>query len=195
LTDSVKELIRKIGEDAGRHAAERYEQIKIEIDDEINGEDSVYAEETRKKRESLVSHYNREYARINERVQNRLHQEIIAYQNALIEEIFISALNKLKNISGDAFIRMVLDALKNVEGTFDLYIGELSENKIDRPRLAEAVKGLRSVIIRVMDETVPRKSGFLFKDDRVEYDCLFEDLIDEKLNEQSAEILREVFGS
>jgi len=194
LTDSVKELIRKIGEDAGRHAAERYEQIKIEIDEEINGEDSVYAEETRKKRETLITHYNREYARVNERVQSRLHQEIIAYQNALIEEIFTAALKKIKNISGDVFIDMVLAAFEGIEGTFDLYIGELSETEIDKSRLAEAVKNCRSVKIRVMEETIPLKSGFLFKDDRVEYDCLFEDLIDEKLSGQSAEILEEVFG-
>jgi len=194
LTDSVKELIRKIGEDAGRHAAERYEQIKFDIDDEIDGEDSVYAEETRKKRESLISHYSREYARLNERVQSRLHQEIIAYQNQLIEEIFMSALKKLNNISSDVFIDMVLAAFEGIEGTYDLFIGELSENKVDKKRLIEAVNGRSGIHIRVMEETIPHKSGFLFKDDRVEYDCLFEDLIDEKLNEQSAEILQEVFG-
>jgi hypothetical protein len=51
------------------------------------------------------------------------------------------------------------------------------------------------LIITLSPETIPQKSGFILRDDRVEYNHLFEDLVEDIKSRQTAVILKEIFGN
>ena len=195
MKQAIQSITRKIHSDAEQHGGERYEQIKTDIDGEINTENASSMEELEKRREALKKNNEFEYMRLIERISGRLNKEVLAYQNELLDEIFISALSKLKKISNDEFINMFKAATKNLSGNFELVPGQFSIDKFDGMVIENAVMDNYRIKIKLSGDTIPNKSGFILRNETVEYNCLFEDLIEEKKAEQAAEIMREVFIS
>ena len=157
----------------------------------------------------LEKHNELEYARLFERMNSRLNREILTYQHNLIDEIFDMAALKLRNASKDEFTDMFKAAVKELSrnsngdnsggnnprgGSFTLYLGERSKGKLDKTEIENNNININDITIALSDEFIPKKSGFVLRDDRVEYNCLFEDLIEDKKTGQSASILKEVFG-
>ena len=185
----IQAIVQKINVDAEEHSGGRRDQMKGEIDAEINNDTAVYLNDLAKRREMLQKHNEQEYIRLFERMSSRLNREILTYQHILIDEIFDMAVSKLRDASKKEFTDMFKAAIKNFKGDFILHLGELSKDKLD---MAEIENGDINIILS--GEFIPKKSGFVLRDDRVEYNCLFEDLIEDKKNGQSASILKEVFG-
>jgi len=193
MKDGIHAIIQKINIDAQQHSSEHYEQGKNKTDWEIEGENTAYIDELARNREMLKKNNELEYGRLFERLSSRLHREILTYQHNLIDEIFDMAAAKLRDASEKECKAMFRAAVKGLKGSFVLYLGELSKNKLDRTEIDKTVKENDGIEIVMSDETIPRKSGFVLRDERVEYNCLFEDLIEDMKNEQAAAILKEVF--
>ena len=192
MKESIRTIIQKIKSDAESYGDECYTQIKDDIDREISNENEAYREELDKRREMFIKHNEQEYAHQMERLENRMNREIIIYQHELIGEIFDATVKKLRNASAEEFFNMLKSAVGKLSGKYDLILGEFSKGKIDAEKIQEAIKN-SSIDVILRGEVVPHKSGFVLKNDRVEYNCLFEDLIEDKKSEQTAEILKEVF--
>jgi len=186
----IQAIVHKINVDTEEHSNERREQMKRDIDAEINNDTAVYLNDLAKRREMLQKHNDHEYIRLFERMSSRLNRDILTYQHNLIDEIFDMAAEKLRDASKKEFTDMFNSAVKNLKGDFTLYLGELSIDKLDEAKIENA-----GINIILSDVVIPKKSGFVLRDDRVEYNCLFEDLIEDKKNGQSASILKEVFGN
>lgn len=196
MIEGIHAIIQKISVDAQQDGNEYFEQRKKSIDEEINNENAVYLSELDKRREMLKKNNEYEYDRMLERMVSRLNRDILTYQHNLIDEIFDMAVLKLRDISEKDFAKMFRCAIKGLEGDFVLHLGELSKDRLDTAEIEKAVKEIENGGINIVlsGETIPKKSGFVIMDDRVEYNCLFEDLIDDKKNEQAAAILKEIFG-
>ena len=193
MKKGIHAIIQKIRLDAEEHSNERYTQLKNEIDNEINNENVFYHDELDKRREMLIKHNELEYMRLHERLSSRMHRELLTYQRILLDEIFDMSVYKLRGASEKEFLDMFNAAIKGLKGSFTLYLGALSEGKLDARMVEESVKGNIGLDITLSPVTIPLKSGFVLADDRVEYNCLFEDLIEDKKNAQAAAILKEVF--
>jgi len=185
----IQAILHKINLDAEEHSNEHRDQMKEEIDEEINHDTAVYLGELTKRSEMLKKHNEIEYMRLHERLSSRLNREILTYQRNLIDEIFSMAATKLREASDKEFTEMFKSAVRGLKGSYTLYLGELSKGKLDENIIKNACAD-----VTLSDEIIPKKSGFVLKDDRVEYNCLFEDLIEDKKNEQAPLILKEVFG-
>ena len=191
----IHNIIMKIHEDAERHSGERFVQIKSLIDGEIEGENALYSEESGKQREVLTKHNEHEYARRLEYQRSRLNRELLIYQHELIDEIFDKVVAKLRDVSSSEFSGLFKIAVKKLKGSFIVYLGELSEGKIDNDTLQQAQRinaGLKMVL---STKTIPQKSGFMLSDERVEYNHLFEDLVEDLKSERTSTIMKEVFGN
>jgi len=194
MKNGIHAIIQKINADAQQHSSEFFEQRKYSIDEEINSENAVYLRELDKRREMLKKNNEQEHSRMFERMITQFNREILTYQHDLINEIFDAAVLKLRNISKKEFADMFKSAVKNLKGSFVLYLGEFSENKLDISEIEKAAKDNGGINIVLNSAAIPRKSGFVLRDGRVEYNCLFEDLIEDKKTGQAASILKEVFG-
>jgi V/A-type H+-transporting ATPase subunit E len=105
---------------------------------------------------------------------------------------------KLRNASDKELSDMFIAAVKNLKGTFTLYFGELSKDRIDTAEIEKVLTrdyhdetGGANIILS--GEVIPKKSGFILRNDNIEYNCLFEDLIEDRKNGQAASIMKEVF--
>ena len=190
----IQAIIQKINADAEEHGAAQYAQIKNNIDAEISSGNKIYSDDFAKRREMLKKHNELEYARLLERLSSRLYREVLSYQHNLINEIFDMAAEKLKNAPPEEFAEMFKSVIKNLKGSYVLYLGEYSVNKLGEAEIAKIIKRRRTIEIALSEEFIPHKSGFILSDDRVEYNCLFEDLIEDKKSRQTALIMQELFG-
>ena len=193
MNKGIQAIINLMGEDAARDGAALLARAKGEIDRQIEKENALYLEEMNKRCDALARHYESEIERNQERLENRVTRELLLYQHELVEEIFALAAAKLRGISPEAFVGMFRAAAKGLKGNLTLYLGERSAGMIQPRDVEEATRGT-GLRIALGAETVPGKSGFLLADDRVEYNCLFEDLIEDKKEGQTASIIKEVFG-
>ena len=194
MKDGIHAIIQKINIEAEKNSSEYYEYRKNRSDEELNAENAAYLDDLGKRCDMLKKNNEREYTRMLERIISRMNLDILTYQHNLINEIFNMAVSKLKDISEKEFSNMFKSTVKNLTGSFTLYLGEFSAGKLDRAEIEEAIKERGNINIILSDETVPKKSGFVLIDDRVEYSCLFEDLIEDIKNERSASLLKEIFG-
>jgi len=188
----IQAIIQKINADAEMHSGERYAQMKHEADREADAEKALFEAELSKRRDMLINTNKHEYTLRHDRMGSRFHRELLTYRQTLIDEIFDMAAAKLRGASQKEFYEMFAAAVKGLKGNFTLHIGALSKGMLDSQAVEKAKSG--KLQITISPDLIPGKSGFLLKDERVEYNCLFEDLIEDLKNERSALILKEVFG-
>ena len=193
MKEGVQAIIQQINLDAEKHSNERYVEIKNKVDEEIKNENVYYRNELDKRCEMLKKHNDLEYLRLRERLSSRLNRELLTYQRDLLDEIFDMAAIKLQNASINEFSDMFSEAIKGLKGNFILYLGELSKGKLNNQIIKQVSAKNKDLRISLSSVLIPHKSGFVLSDDRVEYNCLFEDLIEDKKNEQAAAVLKEVF--
>jgi len=195
VKSGTQAIIMRINEDAQQHGHERYMQIKEAIDQEIDDENLIYHEDADKQREVLRKHSEHEYARRLEYQRSRLNREMLVYQHELTNEIFDMAVAKLRDLSEKEFFEMLSSALKGLTGSFVLHLGELSRGKLDEYALEKVTEDNAGLEIVLCPATMPDKSGFVIRNGRVEYDHLFENLVEDIKSRRTAEIMREVFGN
>lgn len=190
----IHAIIMKIRDDTEQHCNERYAHIKETIDREIEDENAMHSEESGKQREVFTKHNEHEYSRRLEYQRSRLNREMLVYQHELVDEIFDAAVAKLKAVPDNELSAMLKRATEGMEGNFTLHPGELSAKRIGGKDVEEAILDNDNLQISLSAETIPGKSGFVFRDDRVEYDFLFEDLVEDLKSERIATIIKDVFG-
>jgi V/A-type H+-transporting ATPase subunit E len=195
MLTGIHAIVQKIHIDAESDSADRYTRIKNSVDTKISAESTAQQDDYVKQREALFKHNELEYARMLERHTSRLNRELLAYQYELVDEIFNMAVSKLRNISKSEFEALLKSSVKGLHGKYTLTLGELSQHMLTAAEVDEVIKECTNLEIAFSKNTVPAKSGFILRDDRVEFNCLFEDLMDDIKNEQTAAIMNEVFGS
>lgn len=126
--------------------------------------------------------------------------ESVNYRNAILKEkqkviqrTFKDATDKLSGISSEEFMKIVMNALSNVDVTqrVEILLGERTAHLMDRKALNEALPWNNHV--NVKDETVKNKAGLLVRMNNVDYNYFFDELIEENKNEFLEFITNELF--
>jgi vacuolar-type H+-ATPase subunit E/Vma4 len=191
----LQAIITRISEDAQQYGNERYLQIKNTIDSEIDAENEVYHEEFNKQREILRRHNEHECARRLEYQRSRLNRDLLLYQHELIDRIFDMAVEKLRDISTDEFTAMFKSAMKLLKGSYTLHLGERSKGKLGDNAIKDAMAETEGLSITLSPNAIAGKSGFALRNDNIEFNNVFEDLIEDVKKDKAAAIMKEVFGN
>ena len=195
MNAGVQSIIDHIRADAAAHSLQRIAQIRLDVDTEIEEENTLLREDIAKRQETLSAYHEQEYKKIVDRLERRMHRELLLYQHDLLDELFEMAAEKLRNASQSELMDMFQSSLKGLSGGFDMIVGALSKGKLDPAAIKEVTQDNRDLRITLREETIPGKGGFVLRNNRVEFNCLFEDLIEEIKAEHSATILIGVFGA
>jgi hypothetical protein len=193
-TEGVQAIIQKIHIDAEQYSNERSAQIKGECDEAVNEENALFSDEYKMRREGLLAHNKHEYEVLLARLNNHANRELSTYRHSLVNEIFERAEAKLIVASDEELAGMFLLLAGEVMGDFTLYMGENSVGKISKETLNKAMETNLALRVTLDKSVIPHKSGFLLSDQWVEYNCLFEDIIENIRNEQASLLIKEVFG-
>jgi len=193
MTEGIQRIIQHIDSDAGSHADERLAQLKAAEDREISLENAAVRSELEQRRDVLLAQNESELRHRLERHSRRLNRSLLTYRRELLDGIFDMAVRELSNISEKEYSDIFIAATRDLSGSFSLFIGEYSREKLGAQSIAQALALNSGLSITLDPGFIPNRSGFIIKNGRVEYNYLFEDLIEDKKSEQAALILKEVF--
>ena len=186
-------IIRKIHDQARDNSAELMKKRKASDEAMLESQMEKSRLEHKKHMELHEKTKEQELEDALERRSGAYNRELLNYQQQLYDEIFELAVDKLRTISTVEFVSLLEGAAKGVRGNYILYLGALTQDKITLSDVDRIVSENEGLHITLSPKPIAGKSGFVFTDDFIEYNCLFEEVMETKKDEQAAEILKEVF--
>ena len=193
----IRKLTTKIVEDAQKKQAHLIEEAEKEI-----------AKKERIKKQQLEKEVAAHLARYEKELQKELSLKVsdlhvksrnrmLAAKQQVLDELFAEAKEQLQNITAedfDAFVERKL-ALVQLTGTVELVFGSksaplVSETMIQRWR----AQFEPDLTIQVAKETIPNRSGVVFKQGEVEFNFIFEALLESKEEELSYQLIAFIFN-
>ena len=193
----IRKLTTKIVEDAQKKQAHLIEEAEKEI-----------AKKERIKKQQLEKEVAAHLARYEKELQKELSLKVsdlhvksrnrmLAAKQQVLDELFADAKEQLQNITAedfDAFVERKL-ALVQLTGTVELVFGSksaplVSETKIQRWQ----AQFEPDLTIQVAKETIPNRSGVVFKQGEVEFNFIFEALLESKEEELSYQLIAFIFN-
>ena len=193
----IRKLTTKIVEDAQKKQAHLIEEAEKEI-----------AKKERIKKQQLEKEVAAHLARYEKELQKELslkvsdlhvksRNRILAAKQQVLDELFADAKEQLQNITAedfDAFVERKL-ALVQVTGTVELVFGSKSAPLVSETMIQRWQAQFEpDLTIQVAKETIPNRSGVVFKQGEVEFNFIFEALLESKEEELSYQLIAFIFN-
>lgn len=144
-------------------------------------------------KEKILNDLDNEYSmkRNTERVNYR--NAVLKEKQKVIQKTFKSATDKLTKMSSEEFMKIVMNALSNVDVTqrVDILLGDKTAHLMNNDYLQKQLPWNNHV--NVQKETVKNKAGLLVRMNMIDYNYFFEELISENRNNLLAHITNELF--
>ena len=193
----IRKLTTKIVEDAQKKQAHLIEEAEKEI-----------AKKERIKKQQLEKEVAAHLARYEKELQKELSLKVsdlhvksrnrmLAAKQQVLDELFADAKEQLQNITAedfDAFVERKL-ALVQLTGTVELVFGSKSAPLVSETMIQRWQAQFEpDLTIQVAKETIPNRSGVLFKQGEVEFNFIFEALLESKEEERSYQLIAYIFN-
>ena len=193
----IRKLTTKIVEDAQKKQAHLIEEAEKEI-----------AKKERIKKQQLEKEVAAHLARYEKELQKELSLKVsdlhvksrnrmLAAKQQVLDELFAEAKEQLQNITAedfDAFVERKL-ALVQLTGTVELVFGSKSAPLVSETMIQRWQAQFEpDLTIQVAKETIPNRSGVVFKQGEVEFNFIFEVLLESKEEELSYQLIAFIFN-
>ena len=193
----IRKLTTKIVEDAQKKQAHLIEEAEKEI-----------AKKERTKKKQLEKEVAAHLARYEKELQKELSLKVsdlhvksrnrmLAAKQQVLDELFAEAKEQLQNITAedfDAFVERKL-ALVQLTGTVELVFGSKSAPLVSETMIQRWQAQFEpDLTIQVAKETIPNRSGVVFKQGEVEFNFIFEALLESKEEELSYQLIAFIFN-
>ena len=193
----IRKLTTKIVEDAQKKQAHLIEEAEKEI-----------AKKERTKKKQLENEVEAHLARYEKELQKELSLKVsdlhvksrnrmLAAKQQVLDELFAEAKEQLQNITAedfDAFVERKL-ALVQLTGTVELVFGSKSAPLVSETMIQRWQAQFEpDLTIQVAKETIPNRSGVVFKQGEVEFNFIFEALLESKEEELSYQLIAFIFN-
>ena len=193
----IRKLTTKIVEDAQKKQAHLIEEAEKEI-----------AKKERIKKQQLEKEVAAHLARYKKELQKELslkvsdlhvksRNRILAAKQQVLDELFADAKEQLQNITAEdfaAFVERKL-ALVQLTGTVELVFGSKSAPLVSDTMIQRWQAQFEpDLTIQVAKETIPNRSGVVFKQGEVEFNFIFEALLESKEEELSYQLIAFIFN-
>ena len=193
----IRKLTTKIVEDAQKKQAHLIEEAEKE-----------FAKKERIKKQQLEKEVAAHLARYEKELQKELSLKVsdlhvksrnrmLAAKQQVLDELFADAKEQLQNITAedfDAFVERKL-ALVQLTGTVELVFGSKSAPLVSETMIQRWQAQFEpDLTIQVAKETIPNRSGVVFKQGEVEFNFIFEVLLESKEEELSYQLIAFIFN-
>ena len=193
----IRKLTTKIVEDAQKKQAHLIEEAEKEI-----------AKKERIKKQQLEKEVAAHLARYEKELQKELSLKVsdlhvksrnrmLAAKQQVLDELFADAKEQLQNITAEdfaAFVELKL-ALVQLTGTVELVFGSKSAPLVSDTMIQRWQAQFEpDLTIQVAKETIPNRSGVVFKQGEVEFNFIFEALLESKEEELSYQLIAFIFN-
>ena len=193
----IRKLTTKIVEDAQKKQAHLIE----EAEKEIAKKERIKKQQLEKEVEAHLARYKKELQKELSLKVSDLHvksrNRILAAKQQVLDELFADAKEQLQNITAEdfaAFVERKL-ALVQLTGTVELVFGSKSAPLVSETMIQRWQAQFEpDLTIQVAKETIPNRSGVVFKQGEVEFNFIFEALLESKEEELSYQLIAFIFN-
>lgn len=193
----IRKLTTKIVEDAQKKQAHLIE----EAEKEIAKKERIKKQQLEKEVEAHLARYKKELQKELSLKVSDLHvksrNRMLAAKQQVLDELFADAKEQLQNITAedfDAFVERKL-ALVQLTGTVELVFGSKSAPLVSDTMIQRWQAQFEpDLTIQVAKETIPDRSGVVFKQGEVEFNFIFEALLESKEEELSYQLIAFIFN-
>ena len=193
----IRKLTTKIVEDAQKKQAHLIE----EAEKEIAKKERIKKQQLEKEVEAHLARYKKELQKELSLKVSDLHvksrNRILAAKQQVLDELFAEAKEQLQNITAEdfaAFVERKL-ALVQLTGTVELVFGSKSAPLVSDTMIQRWQAQFEpDLTIQVAKETIPNRSGVVFKQGEVEFNFIFEALLESKEEELSYQLIAFIFN-
>ena len=193
----IRKLTTKIVEDAQKKQAHLIE----EAEKEIAKKERIKKQQLEKEVEAHLARYKKELQKELSLKVSDLHvksrNRMLAAKQQVLDELFADAKEQLQNITAedfDAFVERKL-ALVQLTGTVELVFGSKSAPLVSETMIQRWQAQFEpDLTIQIAKETIPNRSGVVFKQGEVEFNFIFEALLESKEEELSYQLIAFIFN-
>lgn len=175
----LKEMTKRVVEQEEETIRQDVEETRQNSEEEIKAARGKIEEERQRRKESIDAEVEQDYSIQKNTLQNQQRNSILASKQTIISKLLVEAKNKLNEINSDQFKTFTENVLKQFEeqGTVDLVVAEESSGIIDQMWLDQL--SFSNLKVNLSEETVKNKSGIIIQQKGIEYNFLFDELVDE----------------
>lgn len=175
----LKLLTERVVEKEKAAIRERVEQAKIKAEDNLQAYEAEEVTTRRQLKEEIEEEYRREYEIKKNTLSIQKRNDLLAAKQEVLNKVFSDAIENLDNIEAPAFQEFTKSVLNRFEAgsALTLSLGEKSEGLIDSQWLSQ--NGPSHLTVHLSDTTVPRKSGLIIEKEGIDYNFLFDSLVED----------------
>lgn len=181
-------------------AQKKQTYLVAEAQEELAQNLQIKKQQLEKEKKQHLSRYEKELQReLSLKVSDlhvKMRNQVLAAKQGVLDELFLEAKQKLQQISAADFADFVLRKLAStpLTGEVELIFGEYTSTLVT-PEMwtswAQALTG--KMTLKKNEQVIPNRSGVVFKQAEIEFNYLFEALLDAKEETLSYQLLDLIF--
>jgi V/A-type H+-transporting ATPase subunit E len=173
-----------------------YEGKKKQLEAELNRQVEVLKSDRALQVKRIDSRIAREYQQLYSRQELMFKQNVNQKKQFLIDEIFKTVFEDMKNWDREKFLKNAVPTLtaNDLTGQVSVILGEYSKEFITGEQLKLLSESHGKVCYVLEEATVPGDGGFLLEQDGIEYNFLYSGIIGEIREKKEMELARQLFG-
>lgn len=181
-------------------AQKKQDNLVAEAKEELTQALQIKQQQLEKEKKQHLVRYEKELQReLSLKVSDlhvKMRNQVLAAKQGVLDDLFAEAKLELQQISAADFADFVLRKLTNLPltGEVELIFGEYSSSLVTDDQFAQWSQALsEKITLKKSDQVIPNRSGVVFKQAEIEFNYLFEALLDAKEEALSYQLLDLIF--
>nr|WP_276933448.1 hypothetical protein [Globicatella sulfidifaciens] len=190
----LQNLRESILQKAHQEGQAQFDKAKEELEQEFQTKLKAQLHEKESMRNVQLNREKQRLSRLEHQVLNQERQASLNSRQALMDQLFAGAVQKMEAWDNQTFLEFttsILNKFKDKE--LQVVFGEKTRNQLSSPELQSLLKQFPKLTIA--EESISDQSGFVVKDQRVDYNFMFDQLVDSVRNDLSADLAQQVFNT
>ena len=162
------------------------------LSDQLDQFKARLADQLLHQKDSYERNTSRQFEIRQQSLANELRNQKLMHKQGLLKDIIREVAPQINEMAPEEFIQLIQHVIGKVDASraFTLQLGANSKDKVSQ----EAVEGFRAQFpqMQVREETIVNKSGFLISQDGMNFNYLFEDVVDELIPQLLIELEHEL---
>lgn len=189
----LKLLTERVVEKEKAAMRKEIEETKIQAEEELQAFESEEVQKRTRQKEEIKNKAEQRYTIRKNTLEIKRRNEVLAGKQNILNAVFKEANTKLDNLDKADFKTFTLGVLNQFDedAALTIKLGAKSAAIFDKTWL-DAFTG-KTFTVRVSEETIANESGFIIEKDGIDYNFLFNNLIEDIKMDILPEISKELF--
>ncbi|WP_025728028.1 hypothetical protein [Atopobacter phocae] len=177
---------------ATAEAKSHFELKQKEIMQHLTHEKEKIAKNAMDEQQTIRQNQQVYIERMKQRLDNDRSKDLLRHKQSLLDGVFDGAYEAMTNWSFETVKQFLKDVVESLpEKNYQLVLGRLTSERLNHEEKEQLVAQLPN--LQLSEETLPNEAGFIIRDEIVNYNYLYRDLIKDMQKDFGTTLAREVF--